>query len=320
MDRVYCNIENVCAITWSFTNKCNFACSYCPDHLHNGTVGFPDYDYALQFVTEVAKHHDHVHIELLGGEPTLWPKLILFLTELKQYPNIVIELSTNGGRTTNWWKKYCKADLHLNTLLGLSYHAAWCDPDLFYNNLAVLSEKHNVVANFMVDPAHFSKTYDLFMKVRDTLAVDCLFKVLRDQFHPSKLIDGYTDEMLDVIKNVPERNLYDRRQYIKSADKIQWPTKIIVNGERRNFQQMVIAGEHTFKGWKCGAGSKRFYIDFAGDVWPCTTIPHQVENKEIYRLGNINNKDIKILTDYIVCPVQYCPCKLDAVIDKFKED
>ena len=37
-------------VTWSFTTTCNFTCSYCPDHLHDGKYGFPKYEDALNVI------------------------------------------------------------------------------------------------------------------------------------------------------------------------------------------------------------------------------------------------------------------------------
>jgi len=36
-------------------------------------------------------------------------------------------------------------------------------------------------------------------------------------------------------------------------------------------------------------------------------------------LGNIKDRNVKILDSYITCPVNYCPCKMDAIVDKFQE-
>ena len=35
-------------------------------------------------------------------------------------------------------------------------------------------------------------------------------------------------------------------------------------------------------------------------------------------LGNINDNNFKIFNKYIVCPIEYCPCKIDTVCDKYK--
>lgn len=316
MQTVHSNIKDVCVISWNFTNMCNFACEYCPDELHNGTSGFPDYDRALNFLKRLADKHENIFIELLGGETTMWPKLIPFMMEVKKLTNVVVEINTNGSRTSKWWQRWCDADLATNSFLVFSYHAAFCDPDLFYNNLEIASKDHQVVANFMLDPNYWDKSYNLFERAK-TLPIDALFKVLRKDFHPSKLIDGYTDKMLEIIKNTDERYMYRRRDYPKPSDSLVWPMKIYYNGEPAHWQKFIVEGNHKFKGWKCAAGSKRFYINFSGDVFACSQVmSYDPSQAGKYYLGNINN-DIQILDEYITCPKDYCPCKMDAIVDKF---
>lgn len=318
---LHSNVKDICVLTWNFTNVCNFSCEYCPDDLHNGTSGFPEFDDALYFVSQLADKHEAIYMELLGGETTLWPKLIPFLVELKKITNIVVEINTNGSRTNSWWNRYCNADLHMNTLLNFSYHAAFCDPDLYYSNLEIVSNQHSVVSNFMLDPKYFDKTHSLFNRVKNNLAVDSLFKVLRENFHPTKLVSGYTDEMLDVIKNIPERNMYDRSKFLKESDNIVWPMKIFYNGEQINWQKLIVEKKHYFKGWQCSAGSKRFYINFNGDVFPCSQLmQYNPKIDSAHFLGNIKNRNVKILDSYMKCPVNYCPCKMDAIADKYYEE
>lgn len=303
-------------VTWSFTNRCNFSCRYCPDDLHSNTSGFPDYDDALYFIKKLSEKNQHIGIELVGGETTLWPKLIDFLKEIKNYSDLFVVIQTNGSRTNNWWKRFCEADLHKNVTLHLSYHAAFCDPDLFYNNLETISEKHSVVSSFMVDPLHFEKVYNLFNRVKTNLPVDCFFKVLRDKFHSENLLSDYDDETLKFLKSIPEIYYYDRKEFPKESDKIIWPTKIFLNDKLVNWQQIVLTKQHSFKGWNCSAGSKRFFINFDGDIFPCSRF--QLPEYR-YKIGNIKERDINILDSHLVCPIDFCPCKFDALANKFKD-
>tara|TARA_B110000240_G_scaffold191752_1_gene234803 strand:+ start:284 stop:1240 length:957 start_codon:yes stop_codon:yes gene_type:complete len=316
MQTVHSNIKDVCVVTWNFTNMCNFACDYCPDELHNGSSGFPDYNNALNFLKRLADKHENIFIELLGGETTMWPKLIPFLKEVKKLANVVVEINTNGSRTNKWWNRYCDADLSMNSFLVFSYHAAFCDPDLFYSNLEIASKDHQVVANFMLDPKHWDKSYNLFTRSKE-LAIDSLFKVLRLNFHPSKLIDGYTEEMLEIIKSTDQSFKYNRNTHPKASEHLVWPMKIYYNGEQTHWQKLIVESNHKFKGWKCGAGSKRFYINFNGDAFVCSQLMHYDPKKAgKHYLGNLDT-DINILDNYITCPKDYCPCKMDAIVDKY---
>lgn len=315
MQRIRSNKPDSVFITWNLTSTCNFACSYCLPNLHDGKYGFPDYTDALHFIKQVAETANDITLELVGGEPTLWPKLIEFLQEIKKYSNITVMIITNGSRSNSWWKKYANADLHMNTLFLFSYHHEQCDPGLFYSNLEIISEKHNVVAMLLMAPSKFEEIKQLGQRIQSTLPVDVAYKPIRKQLHSTEFVSGYTDEMISFIKSLPSSNLYDRSKYQKESVNIVWPTKLYFNGVLQNWQTVLLNKQHSFKGWKCSAGSKRFSIHFNGDVTVCQQLTH-----DEYILGNINRRDVKLLDDYIVCPVDFCPCKDDALAEKYKED
>ena len=317
MIKVTSNEPNTVSVSWYFTTVCNFACSYCPTELHDGKFGFPDYENALEFIKKIAENTDKVFLELVGGEPTLWPKLIDFLKEVQTYSNVTSMILTNGSRTNNWWKKYCNADLDLKTLFVFSFHNEQCDRDLFYSNLEIISEKHNVVAMLLLDPKRFDYTKELGDRIQKNLPVDVVYKPIRKQMHNIDLLDGYTDNMYKLINRTHKENLYDRKKYKKESDKIIFPTKIYIDNELTNWQTVILEKRHAFKGWKCAAGSKRFCIDFNGDVLTCSEARHfSKEIKNNYLLGNINKNNVNILKDYVTCPVDFCPCKMDALTEK----
>jgi MoaA/NifB/PqqE/SkfB family radical SAM enzyme len=296
---------------------CNFACAYCPEYLHDGKVGFPKYDDALWFVKELSKDKPDLFFEILGGETTLWPKMISFVNEAVNInDNIVIEINTNGSRTRSWWKRFAESNVQKNVVLNFSYHAAFCDPDLYYDNLFTVAEAgYTVASNFMLDPPYFDKVVDLWKRTHN-LPIGASIKLLRPGFDSHKLIDGYTQEMLDYIVKT---NMDDRHAIEGDAN---WDINVFADEEPINWQERVIQKKHSFKFWYCSAGSKRFHVNLFGDIRPCSQltsyindgIPHEEDKR--YLLGNIFKRDFRPYEDLIVCPVDYCPCKIDAICYK----
>ena len=37
-------------VSWTLSNKCNYRCEYCPDILHNGSTGQPQWSTVKRFV------------------------------------------------------------------------------------------------------------------------------------------------------------------------------------------------------------------------------------------------------------------------------
>lgn len=295
-------------VTWNFTSMCNFSCEYCPDYLHDGAVGFPKYDDAIWFIKELSREKPDLFIEILGGETTLWPKMISFINEVAEInPNILVEINTNGSRTRNWWKRFAESNTQKNSVLNFSYHAAFCDPDLYYDNLKTVADAgYAVASNFMLDPPYFDKVKDLWERTAD-LPIGASIKLLRPGFDSHKLIDGYTPEMLDYIVKT---NMDDRQSGVQT----NWDINVYADGELINWQERVIQKQHSFKFWYCSAGSRRFHVNLFGDIRPCSELIFAKEEK--YLLGNIFKRNFKPYEDLIVCPADYCPCKIDAICYK----
>ena len=80
-----------------------------------------------------------------------------------------------------------------------------------------------------------------------------------------------------------------------------------------NFQKVLLHKQHSFKGWKCAAGSRRFFIEPGGDIYPCSLVRNSGA-----KMGSIIERNFQIYSDYMICPLQWCPCKMDALAEKVK--
>lgn len=100
----------------SITNRCNKACDYCVVKPWLNNPKYPDKVTAedfIEFLEKEMKPEDVV--ELTGGEPTLFPKLLDLLKWLKEHGAKVI-LRTNGALLNNW------RVLYTNMIVVLARH------------------------------------------------------------------------------------------------------------------------------------------------------------------------------------------------------
>ena len=334
--------KDIVYVTWVVTTTCNFECSYCPTELHDGEYGFPEYENIISFIETLSDslpEKAFINFELLGGEPTMWPRLIDFFTDAKEYfkenkQTIVFQVDTNASRTNRWWQKFKEANLHDVVAVNTSFHADFCDPDLFYSNLEIISPQYNTHANLMLDPRHFDKVTKLLEKINKNLPVSTATKLLRPNLgNAESLVDGYTEHMLEYIRNNKKhKHHYDEKKWKVPGAKTKVPMSIIFNGEEANWQNLVLRQGHSMTGWKCSAGSRRFFIEPNGDILPCSklitkriTLPGDVRKRDYdamkknpYLMGNVNKRDFKIFKNYIVCPEKWCSCKMDALAHKFR--
>ena len=72
---------NVVLVDWMLGNSCNFACSYCPSSLHDGSVRWQRRRRSRPSTTSSTRTMStglgrKVWLQFTGGEPTLYPGLM----------------------------------------------------------------------------------------------------------------------------------------------------------------------------------------------------------------------------------------------------
>lgn len=304
------NVPDAITVSWALTSNCNYACWYCHPTFHDNKNGFPDYDKAIEFVKTLKQQHPSlIFIELIGGEPSLWPRLIDFCIEVSNLGNIFLQIGTNLSRTPRYWKDFTKQNLENNVLLEVSHHAELSDDDIFIENLRILSQKHYVNVSFMLDIEHCEKSINLFNKIKkENIKISGRFKPLRsiDGHNDGNFAQKYTDYHYNIIKNL-KLNLSNDINVPELPDKIFY----IDNNIKTNVDlpSLIVDKKNSYLGWKCAAGSKRFVIESNGNIMPCGFVHKS--------LGNINQGNFKILNDYITCTINYCNCLYDVNTHKF---
>jgi len=90
----------------SITNACNKSCDYCVVKQWRNNPAFPDKITAIDVIAFLEKEMQPGDtVELTGGEPTLFPDLLLLLEWLKEH-NAKVILRTNGCKLDRWRKEF----------------------------------------------------------------------------------------------------------------------------------------------------------------------------------------------------------------------
>ena len=290
------NLE-CCIVTLFIHNVCNYSCSYCSDYHRDGSFRWPnDWTKYLEFINELKKRNKYLYIEVLGGEPTVWPKFQDFIDAISD-DNVFIEYATNASRTLNYWKKFREQ----NTFVFLSWHNEECNDDHFIEVAKIMQHKASVSIPLMVAPGTFLRAKKIFNRLSE-LNVEVTPKFVRKTIHGTKYFDY----------NVVQRNWITNAYHNKMKPfGIDWkfPHTIRVDGKEMKFMKILDKGLHKFKGYTCTAGLKRFMVEPDGNILRCT-------KRVGGSLGNINT-EYTLPDDPIVCTYEACPCKLDAVVEKW---
>ena len=299
-------------VLWTLTDFCNFRCSYCPDKLHNGTyangnrLGFPTNEEIDLFIDRLLllKGDRLLSVCISGGEPTLHPYYAHIVSRLHPYG--IIETITNGSRNFDWWTNLPA----LPDKLIISLHNEWSKIDKLNQTAEYLLDKGvDVSFNMMCDPAQWERTKAMYDQLTPRLKTDVNGKILTDHSGNAER-DGqlfaYSKEQISFIKEIektapagPRRFSVSMRSHITYNDGSQ--------EEMSNPFMLVNNNQHSFKGWKCSAGSNGIAVHFDGNVY--------AGNCRVERLGRITDFNLK--QDYLTCPRQYCKTAFDLPLDKF---
>lgn len=296
---MYITNENLdcCIVTLFVHNVCNYSCSYCNDYHRDGSHRWPkDWTKWVDFINDLKKRNKYLYVEVLGGEPTVWPKFQDFVDEISD-ENVFVEYATNASRTLKYWENFRSQ----RTFVFLSWHNEEADDDHFYEVAKIMQHKSSVSVPLMIVPETFERAKKLFDRL-STLDVEVTPKFVRTSINGTSYFE-YTDKQRDWIQNTKHNKM--------KPFGIDWkiPQTLHFDGTPIKFMKVLDQGLHEFKGFMCTAGIKRIVVEPDGNIKRCT--------KSVGgSLGNINTE--YVLPDSpILCDYKACPCKLDAVVEKW---
>jgi MoaA/NifB/PqqE/SkfB family radical SAM enzyme len=297
VNRITNSNPSTCFVTWAMSNKCNYSCWYCPDELHNGSHGWPDLEYSINFFKWLAEKHEYVFIDLQGGEPTLWPKLLHFMESMPD--NVEIELTTNASRTIRWWN----SALPYIKRVTISYHASQATPSHILEVCELLKDKVNLSVLFLYDPEYAADIESLNADLA-LIDVNTNIKAIFPNFDGAMI--PYTPEQLTFIKS-------NNHKSSTSSFTDHKPSTVFVDGIKAHVRNdIVLEKKNNFYGWKCMAGIKRIHITFDGGIYAgsCKT----------KLMGNFGDsfENIKFFEQGVICDKTLCSCIDDIRIEKWK--
>ena len=289
-----------CIVTMFVHNVCNFNCSYCSDYHRDGSSRWPkDWTPYLTLIEELKKRNKNLYIEVLGGEPTVWPQFQEFVDTISD-DRVFVEFGTNASRTLRYWKQFKTR----KAFVFLSWHYEEADDDHFYEVAKIMQDKASVSVPLMIVPDNFERAKILYERLKN-LNIEITPKFVRKSIHGTEYFQ-YTDEQREWIQS----NYFNKMKDFG----INWeiPRNLHFDGEKIKFMTVLDQELHKFKGYSCTAGIRRLMIEPNGNMKRCT--------KNVG--GSIGNlfTGYTLPDDPIICNYQACPCKLDAIVEKWTVD
>lgn len=276
-------------LTWECTTWCNYACTYCPPECHSGKYRWPNEQQTenlIQYIKEFRQDKTLV-LDIMGGEPTLWPGFRNFCNYVGEFS--VITFSSNGSRTARWWRKF---EAPIGHLL-FSFHPENADIDHYVEMLNEIHNKYKVTVLILYHPEYKSYCQQVFDRLtQGDLNIGVSMKRIWGQ--------EYTSEEEQELKQT---------KWIggKSMDSRLW-IDMKVDGQIVNKDHFLKEERNKFLGWECNLGENYRYIRADGSVWGASC-------KVGWSLGNVYDDQIIAQPRPIVCGVERCDCLVDITLN-----
>lgn len=281
---------------WNLTNWCNYKCSYCY-MLGKMDEEYKPYDKAYKLVlARLQRVNTPFYLELLGGEPTVHPKLLDILNGLNELNNCIqVDLITNLSRSFNFFKKINNLAISKLNIMASFHYEYNLNNDKWINKCVQIKQELPNINLFVSMNLPANKKY--WKQVKE---VKKLLESKEVQVEYNFLVDSE-------YMNVQDEELFNYSEeffrYFKEDLDIQeakqnrfFPIQIEGKEETTiSIQDIYRYKLNKYKGYKCDV--RAFGIDVNG------VILNQCDNKKI---GMTMPKED--LYRNIICPKEICDC------------
>lgn len=335
-------------VSWILGRFCNYSCSYCWPYASSKQKDHQPLDKIISTIDSIksqsrSRQFNSFHFSFSGGEPTMHPQYLEILNYLNndtQNTNYQsVHMTTNLSAGVGWFKKYADSTRNLHRVsITASFHKEFAEASSFAEKLIFLQENDiQTTINMVMVPEKF----DLLMKEAEyfnSLGLNVTLKPQSNQ-NATKIVDGYTDEQLNILKNdLPQMDFTSHRLKVsgkkstrpaakKESILLEFqtpnsPVNSIVQVELNDntgkkwyvdqAERLNAFEFNKFQNWLCSAGYRSIIIREPGGVikrsYSCNDKP----------LGSIES-GFKLFDEVQKCITPSCVSSADSKIPKKKE-
>jgi len=284
-------------------NLCNWACSYCPTNLNDGSLPWLGKDTLINFLNKATTHYKtlgkkYFDFNFLGGETTLYKDFIPIVSWIKDqnfYSNI--EIMTNGSRKIGYWNK----NIRYFDTISITHHVENADP---YHT--------RQVADLVIDNGKYANVSIPMLPKQWNKCIEHANIILESnhQFNvsPKTLLHDFGG------KNIPYHYTKEQKEVLTSKFRFD-----IIEGRKKfrkgiNPHKIIAMGENCFMDYTCYAGVDIIAIDKKGNLklgGNCKMHKQGFTQKKYYE------DDIIFPTEPIICKQTTCNCLPDIQTRKY---
>ncbi len=291
-------------ILWALSPKCNLNCVYCfPDVKAHNAQGNKLSTSKLEIIADKIIEAKTLKVTLTGGECLLLEDLWVIVKKLKAAGLTVAILSNGVSMPQDALKKIKEHKLFVGVSLD--------GPTEEVNKLT------------RRDFA-FEKTVDTIKKlIENCISTTVMVTVTRHNFYELEKIAELSSDLgvsaitLQDLRPFATKKEYDQLRLTSTQERqLKDTLKRLIAGFPKiffNTSELMIFDQQNLNGnlMQCPAGDNFAYIDFYGDLFPCTSLP-------TFKLGNLlsdrnisdlwqNSEAIKLLRKIKKIPIESLP-------------
>lgn len=281
-------------------NVCNYACSYCPDSLHDGSTGWLQKDDVKRFLNAVADHYigSSVIIQYTGGEPTQYPgfeEIIKYGADKGFFHSVI----SNGSRTIRFWEKFGK----FFDKIHLTFHQEFADLDHFAKVVSVIPCDVQVHVNFTMIPDLFDAIYEKAKTLVGRQNVSLTLKPLRINFGAD--LYSYTNVQMQQMRIFTSHSRKVEIKHYRGMMRV-----VMTNGTtlEKAPSRFILDRDNQWNGWSCWIGLQLLSVKPNGDIFRGVC---RVGGK----LGNLKST-YTFPTSTVICDKPRCSCVTDIMTRK----
>jgi len=323
------------SVRWSPTNVCNFACEYCWPDSHAATHTAPNnLDQVIANFKHLFNQYQAVgktkfHIEISGGEPTVWRDLEKFCTSIKEEHDVYITIISNGSRSIRWWKE----NGHLFDDVVLSYHEAQAD---VHHHIKVADTLFELGAKVVVSVLMDTSCWDQCVQAIDLMKE---YSNHRWFIHAVEVIPQHHLTNRKVIPIFGDDKLLTKQQKeflstsLKQFPKVTWLAdnfdRIRVYESRATLdnnstfnartEDYITKSLNHFYGWTCNVGVDSIYIGWDGSISASCTQPLFDKQYNVLSEKFAEEFNSSVIAP-VKCTIQNCFCKPETHVSKHYEN
>lgn len=291
--KLHTNFDNF-YVTWECTTECNYSCSYCWPSCHNGLYRWPDSsktDSIIHYL-KTASQGKPVIIDIMGGEPTLWPELQRFCQEIFNIGGMAT-FSSNGSRTVRWWDNFVAPVQEL----VFSFHSEYASIEHYVDIIKSVQHRYNTTIMILYHPSFKEKCLNAWttFTANDAYQINVQIK---------KIVSP------NIKYNAEDEQILLYEYWNSKVAKTTYHMDLFMNDMVVSPRNLIASGKNLFYNWSCQLGNNYRYITANGDIFgaACSTARK-------YHMGNVYNNSSNVDPQIVKCNDNNCGCYVDLVLN-----